>query len=749
MNEVEIIVTSKDRTDRGFADAERRAHGFGSVMAKVGDIIGTLFTKGVSAAVDMGMNLFKTFFNKTSEAAASMATNVATSIGSAVTSGSAMTVATGGLNLLVGALLAVAAASAVVTTGFVALAPLVSLVGGLVAAAAGGMVGLAGSVAVLKMGLSGLGDAFGEVMENGEATDETLKKLSPNARSLVHEFERIAPALSGLRKFVQDQLLEGMSAQFRDLSSKWLPALEPILDNIAGSFNRVGKSLFEALGDTTFIRNMQEASSGFADMIDRIGLGLDDFVDGFGRLAGASVPVLQKIGELIGGVLEKFGAWMKSADESGALDAFMQRAAATLQDIWDIGGLVLSIGKQIVEIFFPSSAKTSDSFLGGAKVMLQEVRDWLADPENQTKIQEWIDKIGEFAAKASTEWVPMLLSLVETVAEWVDKVQSWADKIVAFKDSVSEAWDNLKTRTEEVWNSIVEFFTSLPERAGSALAELPGKVREKVEEMATGAAERVGFMIGTVIGFMLTLPGRAAEAIAALPGFIRDKFNQAREFATSAVTTLVSSVVGFLASLPGRASSAISALPGLVSGVFNSARNSASSAMSSMVSTVASIAKSIPGRVASAIGSLGGILVSAGRSLIQGLINGIESQIGPLRSKLQAITNLIPDWKGPLDVDKRILEPSGAALLDGLMRGISSRVPDLRDQLQGITGSIPAMAGGASGTTVPASAGILTPNGQGVTVNLYVQGSIRSDRDLVALIRDEFINGGFRGLVAA
>jgi hypothetical protein len=33
----------------------------------------------------------------------------------------------------------------------------------------------------------------------------------------------------------------------------------------------------------------------------------------------------------------------------------------------------------------------------------------------------------------------------------------------------------------------------------------------------------------------------------------------------------------------------------------------------------------------------------------------------------------------------------------------------------------------------------------GVVVNLYVQGSIRSDRDLVKLIRDEFSRGGFRG----
>ncbi|GAA1749386.1 hypothetical protein [Nonomuraea bangladeshensis] len=38
--------------------------------------------------------------------------------------------------------------------------------------------------------------------------------------------------------------------------------------------------------------------------------------------------------------------------------------------------------------------------------------------------------------------------------------------------------------------------------------------------------------------------------------------------------------------------------------------------------------------------------------------------------------------------------------------------------------------------------------GGGVVVNLYVQGSIRSDRDLIQIIRDEFTRGGFRGAVA-
>lgn len=794
MNEVEIVVTSKDRAGPGFDGAERRANGFRAVMEKIGNTVSTLFTKGVGAAVETGAELFQGFFKRTSEAAVGMATSVGTAIAGSVTAGGGMTAATGGINLLVGALLAAASAAGVAATGFVALAPIVLALGGLVGAATTALVGFAGSAAVLKMGLSGLGDAFGEVMENGKATDETLKKLSPNARKLVREFERIAPALSGLRKFVQDRLLEGMNREFRDLASKWLPAVEPMLGNIAGSFNNLGKSIFRALGDTTFIRNMQTAAAGFGDMIDRIALGIDDFIGGFGRLAAASTPVLEEIGDLIGRIMEKFGAWMESAEKSGALDQFMQRAAATLRDIWDIGGLVVGIGKEIIDIFFPQSQKTSESFLGGVKQFLQDIKDWLSDPENQEKVQEWVDKIQEFVDKVATEWIPKAIEWANKIDGWVKKVEEWADKIEKFVDDVSDAWDELKAKTEAAFNAI--------------------------------------------IGIFLAVPLQVAAALGALPGVVAGLFNQARTAAVTATTGLVTAAISSLASLPGRARSAIAGLVGAVSSVFGSARAAAVSAVSSMLSQVASLLASIPGRARSAVGNLGGVLTGAGRSLVQGLINGINSQLGALRSALGRITSLIPDWKGPLDKDRRLLTPAGQAIMDGLIAGIDSRVQALQAKLAGVTSGIAAWgaqaadaadspmvaaarellarvksggkfyedfsfsgssanlsanndaladiiygrylpkgfdfgpAGSAqavqkalerfiadetpAAVVAPAAGGFGAPSGGlgaavgaggGVTINLYVQGSIRSDRDLIALIRDELLSGGLRGLV--
>jgi len=124
------------------------------------------------------------------------------------------------------------------------------------------------------------------------------------------------------------------------------------------------------------------------------------------------------------------------------------------------------------------------------------------------------------------------------------------------------------------------------------------------------------------------------------------------------------------------------------------------------VSALISFVSGIPGRIMSAVGNLGSLLYNAGRDILQGLLNGISDMIGKLKSKLGEVTNLIPDWKGPMDTDRKLLTPSGRAIMQGLSRGIDMQLPALRAQLSGITASIPtmtaaptALAGAGGGTT--------------------------------------------------
>jgi phage-related protein len=137
---------------------------------------------------------------------------------------------------------------------------------------------------------------------------------------------------------------------------------------------------------------------------------------------------------------------------------------------------------------------------------------------------------------------------------------------------------------------------------------------------------------------------------------------------------------------------------------FTEAKDSALNAVSDMVSDAIDYLSDLPGRAANALGDLGHVLFSAGASLIGGFIDGIQSKIGAVTSTLSNLTAKLPDWKGPAELDARILAPSGELLIDGLIAGIQRAVPRVRSELQGLTGQLPGFGPQLAGVTAPAAA---------------------------------------------
>jgi hypothetical protein len=699
-NEVEIIVTSRDHTGPGWDAATRRADGFGGTMRRIGDSIAGAFSRGVSNAVKTGTELFSGFFRSASAKAAEAGTNIAASLGTAAVSTGGMTAATGGLNLLLAALLGIAAAVPTVAAGFVALAPALLAVGGLAGAGATATVGLAAAVATLKLGLSGLGEALAAHGKGAKEFNKALKELSPAGREMAKVLVGLQDDVDRLRRRLQQKLLVGLSDEVKELAGRWMPALRRILGDTATSFNRIGKSVIDALGRRDFIINMRDAAGAFNKMLDRIGLSLDDLIDAFGRLAGSSGPVLEKIGDLLGGVIEKFSRWIRTADKSGKLDSFMQKAADTLQTIWSIGGQVFGIIGELVEILFPGSERASEGLFDGVQKSLEKLREWLddpknqqairdfidkildgigrvvawfEDPKNQEKIREWFSRIGDLAA-AIGDAADTIADLVDKVGGWIDAVEGWVEDIGDIPDVLRGVWDEVSKDAREKWNVILAFFRTLPGKVVAAIAAMPARVASIMASMA----------------------GRAVAAIASLPARIRAVFVTAAANAAATVTTMATRVVTTMGTIPGRA--------------------------------------------VAALGRIGGVLYNAGRSLINGLIEGIRSKVPDLEGTLNWVSSKIPDWKGPEELDRKLLEPAGREIMGGLLRGIGSRVPDLQTQLGNVTDAITTSRQGST-HAAPAV-------GQaGVTINVYPQGSILAERDVVAIVRDALLTGAFRGLV--
>lgn len=113
--------------------------------------------------------------------------------------------------------------------------------------------------------------------------------------------------------------------------------------------------------------------------------------------------------------------------------------------------------------------------------------------------------------------------------------------------------------------------------------------------------------------------------------------------------------------------------------------------------------------IGKAIGNLGSTLFGAGRDLLKGLRDGIQyawdTYVAPLLSK---VTDMIPDWKGPIERDRTLLAPAGTAIMQGLADSMDTGFnTSVRRTLNRATSAIGATsfdvsssAGGAGGQLV-------------------------------------------------
>jgi hypothetical protein len=131
------------------------------------------------------------------------------------------------------------------------------------------------------------------------------------------------------------------------------------------------------------------------------------------------------------------------------------------------------------------------------------------------------------------------------------------------------------------------------------------------------------------------------------------------------------------------------------------ALNKAKEVPGKILEGIKNLANTVKADIVRQFASAGNWLLAAGKSILQGLIDGIASKIKDLKNLLSSVTGLIPDWKGPMEKDKKLLVPTGKAIMGGLQSGMESQLSSLQKSLGGLTAAIPDMAA-AGRTSAPA-----------------------------------------------
>lgn len=313
------------------------------------------------------------------------------------------------------------------------------------------------------------------------------------------------------------------------------------------------------------------------------------------------------------------------------------------------------------------------------------------------------------AASAVVDWfttnaLPVLQQVWEgiqtaasVVSEWFTGtfLPAWSSLWDAVTAYASAVWDRLK----QVWDTVGAPIATLIISIWQGVAANWSAIWDGISTYVSGAWQVISTVVTTAIN---VVRGVIQAVTAVIHGDWSGAWEAIKGVASSVWAGIQGVVSGAINMVQGAISTALAVIRGIWSGAWNGLRsvlsgawNGIRSAVTSGISSVVSTVRGLPGQAASALGNIGSTLLNAGKNLIQGFINGITSKISGVKDTLSNLTSKLTSWKGPEDLDRRLLTPAGRLIIDGLIRGLESRYGAVRASLRGLTSEI-------AGTDMPA-----------------------------------------------
>lgn len=575
----------------------------------------------------------------------------------------------------------------------------------------------------------------------------------------------INTALGGSQAFL-DGLLRALlpvSKAFLDMGVVAAPYMRELGDAIAGGALKFGEFIGKARETGQLAQWIETGKQAFMSLWETV----KNLVGGAVDLAIAFGPTLLGALQVVSGIF-------------AGLAGFIRENQVVMVPLISAVGLLVLAFKGAMAIVGVINAVRNATILWTAAQWLFNAAMW-ANPVT------WII-IGIIALIAViilciVYWDEIKAAIVSVVAWGIAK---WAE-FVAWLTGI---WNTIKAVALAVWSAITLWIAM---KIAEALAfiewlgQIPGKIGAWFGQAKDWAVQKLSEMAAWVA----SLPGRIFSALGALAGLAGRALAWFGGMVSAAVSK-AGEVVRWMGGVPGRILAALGRLGSLllgvghdlVMGLWNGIKtgwNWLTGAVADLASSLLSAAKGalgiaspsklfrdevgkwIPEGMAAGILNNQGVAIAAAAQVGAAAAAAAQkaAQSGPTTGLGQAASAVLGRMK------------SGGQMFEDLSwRGMPRIVGDFNDQLldmaraQGVRGDNAAAmqaflervvrdatprppAISAAGSSSAALSGIRSSSSSAaapVVVNLNVAGSIRSDRELVSLIRDEMDRGGFRGV---
>lgn len=447
----------------------------------------------------------------------------------------AIMAAVGGLALMggtaiLGGILALAGAIMSVVNGALLMAP------ALVAAA-----GI--SFATLKMGLEGVKDGVQAAFsaETVEDFEKAIEKLPPGAQEVARSLRDLKPVMDELRTNIQNNLTEGLGEPMRQAFGNMLDAAKPGMEQMASSWNKSLKNMFNEMGSdrasagmTTIMENMNKMATNMEPV-------LGNLTAAFGSLAEQGSKFFGGFGDSIANMSESFMNWAEGlkeiapGEEMSKFDKAIESAKKNAKLLGAIfGGLFGTIGNIL---HAAQEAGGDGGPLYGMAVAMQSMKQ--ATEEGTAgfeKIKGLVYASGDMAKELGKVIGPLVSGLLDAATILMrlgqgalpgiaQVVSGIADGLATWKQYAADFGKNLG----DGLGSLAPFINNLIAALGPALDGLGAGLGKALEGLAEGLAPVLNgplMEMGKNLGDILNVTGGVlGDVFGALAPYLESTFN--------------------------------------------------------------------------------------------------------------------------------------------------------------------------------------------------------------------------------
>lgn len=499
---------------------------------------------------------------------------------------------------------------------------------------------------------------------------EAVDRIAGSFKGLVPD-DAIVSAIEGVLKYVGTVFSDFADwiADTVEWWSKFIAALKDTgaVQQLAGALG----GLFDAIGDVA------DAFRGAGDMAESAA-GRFDSAKGSAELLGAVIKVAADLVQKMADQLKRVAEWVKkftdTLSDSGALDTWMDALERIFSALGDALGSLKRLGKA----------------LNGGKKSAEGAGDGL--------------DTAAAAAKGFAAYINAVAGVVETVSGVIDGIATVVGKLADGIDWLNEKFPILG----QVIGFLLDPMGSLADMAGNLFGLFSGDAgANAVNGFSSTFVEPVKAKLDEIGQWFQSLPQKAMDAGSQFLTNIGQWFQQLPSQIWTWLTQTIQNVQAWgsqmmaqagdagsrfltglgqwLQSLPGRIwqwlTGAISSVQAWGGQMGAGARNAGNQFLQGITGTL----QSLPGRIQSLFSNAGSWLLSSGRSIMdglaQGIRNGISAAVDAASNAMEAISKLFPHSpakEGPFSGHGWTLY-SGQSIIDGLAEGMLQRRAGLVD----------------------------------------------------------------------